>query len=691
MARIFRNIDRIINLKIVLVALLLILASVPVLNLARYYLKVSLASKQELIQAKDTGIILLDKSGKPFFTFGEINRKKIVGLNEISPYVQEALLTSEDKEFYDHPGFSLRGIARSALLDIKHRELLYGGSTITQQLVKNTLLNNNKSIRRKVEEIIIAWKLERKFSKQDIMEMYLNTVYFGENSYGIEQAANTFFGKSAKQLDLTESSFLIALLKSPSALSPLSNERETVFARQEQILQQMADRKVITEAQRKEATNKKFALQLHPSPLNKVAPHFALMVKDELEKSLGPKKIKNSLWYVQTTLDSGLQEQTERQLKEHVGKLRWQKVSNGAVVVLDARTGEVRALAGSADWHDPSNGKINMAIRPRQSGSAFKPIVYAAAFSDRVITPSTIIDDKRTIFTGGYEPKNYDRRYHGRVTARTALANSLNIPAVNVVNMLGPARIVEMAKLFGVSELSEYAAYNLSIALGTEQISLVDITNVYATMANGGVYHEPKIITGIRSKTGENKVISSKTYQAIDPRVAFMVSSILSDNKARARTFGTSLNVDRPAAVKTGTTQDYRDAWTVGYTPSLAVGVWIGNNDNSPMTKTPGALGAAPLWKLVMKNAYAGTPVEQFQQPYGVVAEKVCYGSGLLARSSNSGYEEYFLPGTEPTNYCAAPSPSPSPEPEQVQSEPEKEKKKDSPLAAKKQDRETNN
>lgn len=649
-----------------LVTMLIGLGVLLIIPLLTYlYFIFDLGSKEGIMNRKSEGVLLLDRNDKPFFSFYQAKNKKTIPLSTIPKSTQQAIVAIEDKDFYEHHGFSMRGIARSLLTDIKEERFAAGGSTITQQLVKNALLSPSKNLLRKYQEIILAIEIDRRFSKDDILEMYLNTVYFGEGAFGIEDASMTYFGKHAEDLTLGESALLAGILPAPSALSPLSGDRQQAFKRQDIVLKQMVQQGYITETQRQSAEQEQIAFNPQKADINVIAPHFALMVRDELIKQYGEQRVAQSGFKVKTTIDLDWQKYAEQAVANQVYNLRYNNTNNGAAVAMDPKTGEILALVGSKDWNDADNGKINMAVRPRQPGSSFKPIIYARALADNLITPATVLDDKPVTFPGGYKPKNYDGRYRGHVLARYALANSLNIPAVHVMEKVGVGNGIDEAAQLGIATLTEPSRYGLSLVLGAAEVPLIQMTDAYAVFANRGVRVSPTTILEIKDK--HDKTIFTYTpqpQQVLSPDVAFLISSILSDNKARAETFGNSLTISRPAAVKTGTTEDYRDALTIGYTPSLVVGVWVGNNDNTPMDSVAGSLGAAPIWRNLMQQFLAGSPVEQFNPPFGISKEMVCLDNGLKAEyATSSAYMEYFLGGTAPTQSCNLPSPTQIPTP----------------------------
>jgi membrane peptidoglycan carboxypeptidase len=435
----------------------------------------------------------------------------------------------------------------------------------------------------------------------------------------------------------------------------------------------------ITAAQEQTAENQEIVFHPSPEALNVTAPHFALWVKDELIQKYGEQTVAHSGFIVKTTIDLDGQNYAQQVVESQVTRLARDNVSNGAAVVIDPTNGEILAMVGSHDWNDEQNGKINMALSPRQPGSSFKPIVYAKAFEDRLATPATVVEDKAIEFPGGYKPHNYDQKFHGKILLRFALANSLNIPAVLVMQQLGVNNAVDFAQSLGITTLNDRSKYGLSLVLGAAEVPLLQMTEAYATFADQGMRNDPTGILEIQDKNGA--VIYTHTpspERELSSAVAFQISSILSDNKARAMEFGNSLTISRPAAVKTGTTEDYRDALTLGFTPQVAVGAWVGNNDRAPMDNIAGSLGAAPIWRQLMEYFLKGKPVISFSQPDGILKMDVCRENGLRAEvATSSAYPEFFLPGTTPKSSCITPTPelseTPTPTPEEKKDEEEKE------------------
>ncbi len=646
------------------VGILLFLILTPIVTYI--YFAQDISTKENIMNSNNTGVLLLDRTGKPFFSLYQAKERTFVPLSDIPQITQDAVISSEDKDFYKHPGFSVPGMVRSVFLDVQNRQLAYGGSTITQQLVKNALLTSRKNFLRKYQEIVLAAEIERRYTKKEILEMYLNSVYFGEGALGIDDAAHTYFGKASKDLTLAESALLTAILPAPSAFSPLSGDKEEAMTRQKRVLQKMEAQGYITKMQEQAA--EKQTIVFHPTKdptFNTTAPHFALMVQKQLLTMYSEEQLARSGFHVRTTLNLDWQKKAETAVTNQIRYLRYNKATNAGVVVEDPKTGEIEALVGSYDWNDPDFGKFNITTALRQPGSSFKPIIYAKAFGDEIITPGTILEDKEITFPDNYKPKNYDGKFRGPVLPRRALANSLNIPALLVMQKVGVPQGIDFAKTLGITSLQSpsQAHYGLSLVLGGAEVPLLQMTNTYAVFANGGEKVSITTIIDIQDKRGNIAyTYKPEIQQVVDPRVAFLISSILSDNSARAEEFGNALTINRPAAVKTGTTNDFRDALTIGYTPSLVIGVWVGNNDNSPMDNIAGSLGAAPIWRTLMQQYLMGTPLEHFNPPSGLDLLRICKEKGLKTHNAtSSAYFEYFLSGTQSRGYCdEAASPTPS-------------------------------
>lgn len=647
------------------------------------YFAGDLKDKKTITNRSKTGLTLMDKDGKTFFTFYQPKAVTYVPLSDIPDDVQEAVIASEDKNFYTNAGFSVTGMGRAFIRNLMAGRIVEGGSTISQELVKIALLNSSRNVLRKYQELVLATELNRRFSKKDILEMYLNSVYFGEGAFGIENAAQAYFGIPAKELTLSQASMLIGLLPAPSAYSPISGSETKALQRQRTVLQEMVEEKYITPEQEEAALAT--PLEYDPAPqtqTNTLAPWFALYVKDLLIKKYGEERVIREGFNVKTTLNSEWQEYAERAVKNRIASLSWNKAGNGAAVALDPTNGNILVMVGSHDWNDDKWGKANMTLIPRQPGSSFKPIIYADAFQEKIITPATMLQDN-PISYGDYKPLDYDKQFRGEVTARRALANSLNIPAVEVMDKVGVSNGIAQARKMGITTLKDNHNYGVSFVLGTAEIPLIEMTNAYGVFADQGIYHEPNAVLEIRNKYDEvvdtqtrdfwfyinpfnwfKTFTSNQAKSVLNNGAAFLISSILSDNRTRAEEFGGALTISRPAAVKTGTTEDYRDALTIGYTPSLVVGVWVGNNDNSPMDNVAGSLGAAPIWRNMMETFLLGTPVEQFIKPPDVVEALICPSNPFEKISTFSATKDFFIKGTEPSQDCAdelTPSPTQKP------------------------------
>lgn len=636
---------------LVLVALVVI----PVVTYA-YFVR-DISNRDRLMNRNNTGIVLLDKNGETIYSYGRVKHANGLKLADISDHAEKALIASEDAEFYKHKGYSTRGILAAIYANILNKDpTRYGGSTITQQLVKNNLLSAEKNFLRKYQELSMAIAVERHYTKDEILEMYLNSVYFGEGAFGIEDAAKVYYGKSASELNLAESSMLIGILPAPSSYSPISGDVQKAKTQQERVLNHMADDGIITDEESSKALSEALVFSERKDMAQDHAHHFTMMVMEELKKRYGEERVTRSGFEVTTSLDLGWQKTAEKNVADRVRELSAQGATNASLVAIDPRNGEIRALVGSANWGDPTNGKVNMALSPRQPGSSFKPIYYAEAIDKKVINAATILKDEPITFKDNYRPENYDFKYRGDIAVRKALALSLNIPAIEVMQKLGVEEAAAAAQRFGLAEVNEPDKYGLPLALGVAEVKLLDMTNAYATLANAGEQFQPTTIVSIKNKF-DKTVFKHKPVakRVTSQEAAYITSSILSDNHARAPTFGSSLNIsNKTVAVKTGTTNDNKDAWTIGYTPSLSVGVWLGDNDSRAMSGVAGASGAGPIWKKSISAFLSNSPSENFSQPRGIVKLRVCRGDGLLATGKGGDtYEEYFIKdGGEPKGRC---------------------------------------
>ncbi|MCS6849171.1 MAG: PBP1A family penicillin-binding protein [Anaerolineae bacterium] len=585
-------------------------------------------------------------------------RRTRVPLSQISPYLIQATLATEDPNFYRYAqgvGFDPIAIVRALYYAITEREFVSGGSTITQQVARNLLLSpaerSARTLQRKIREIVLANELTRRYTRDQILEIYLNENYYGNQAYGVEAAAQLYFGKPARALNLAEASMLAGIPQSPVLWDPVTN-KQGVLRRQNDVLRLMAKAGYITpdqiyEAQR-EIESRTFTATL-PN-ISTIAPHFMQFVKQQLDAEYGAKGLYRDGLRVYTSLDPRMQVIAENAIRQQIAQLRDKNVTNGAAVVIEPKTGEILAMVGSADFNDPAiDGQVNVAIMLRQPGSAVKPFTYLAAL-ERGRTPATLYWDRPVTFTNEYgqvyAPRNYDGKFHGPMLMREALARSMNIPAVETLDFVTVPGFLEMAQRVGLN-FPPNPAYGLAITLGGAEARLLDLTAAYAVLANGGVRLPPIAITRVESADGRllRDYRQTQGQQVVRPEHAWLITSMLSDNAARAKTFGLNspLRLSRPAAAKTGTTNDFRDNLTVGYTPDLVVGVWVGNSDNSPMRGVSGITGAAPIWKQIMEEALAGKPATDFTPPPGVVAVEICeYGGHVPSPNCPRRRIEYF-------------------------------------------------
>lgn len=602
-----------------------------------------ISDPERLMNRNNTGVQFVDRNEQVFFSTGSNKALKRLTLEQISDHTEKALISAEDKDFYEHEGFSIKGILGAVFNNITGAA--GGGSTLTQQLVKNTLLSSEQSFLRKYQELFMAIAVEQQYTKAEILDMYLNSVHYGEGAFGIDEAARVYFNKSANDLTLAESSMLIGVLPAPSIYSPINGDPKLAKQRQTYVLKRMVEDGTITDAERDAA----LAQQLTYAEVKPVeyphAAHFTEMVLEELYDKYGEERVKRSGFRIETTLDLNWQKKAEQIVKDQIAISSAGGGRNAALVAIDPKTGSVRSLVGSVDYNEPTFGKVNMATTARQPGSSMKPIYYTEAINQKLITAATIMDDKAKDY-GGYKPNNYDFRFRGKITVRNALAQSLNIPAIDVMQKLGVDEAVKKAREMGLSTISDDTDYGLSLALGAAEVKPLEMTNAYAAFADGGRQHEAHLIDKIENKYGETIFRhDSKSKRVQSSEASFIISDILSDNTARAPTFGSRLNVPgRDVAVKTGSTDDNRDAWTIGFTPSIAVGVWVGNNENEVMTSGGSAM-AGPIWRQSITAFLEGVPAETFVQPGTVARSSACTATG-------GSYEEYFMPGTTPPQTC---------------------------------------
>ncbi len=637
-------------------------------------------------QASKPTTKIFDRNGRLLYEVMDphAGRHSPVPLDHIPLALRQATIATEDRGFYHNPGVDVRGIVRAVIINLQGGEVIAGGSTITQQLARNLLLSpqerGRRTLLRKLRETVLAYRLALSYSKDEILALYLNETYYGNMAYGVEAAARAYFGKSVSDLDLAECAMLAGLPQAPALYDPLV-EPEAARKRQAVVLDLMVKAGFITAEQAKLAKEEKLHFAATRFPIR--APHFVMHVHRVLRDRFGLEMLQQGGLRVYTTLDLDMQNAAERIVRRQLtllnerkegspgvyGARRTLNIRNGALVALDPRSGEILAMLGSPDYFDPRiDGAVNVALATRQPGSSIKPITYALAFS-RDYTPATMVLDVRTSFLTRqgepYVPYNYDRLFRGPVLLREALASSLNLVAVRVLDHVGLKDMIDFARKLGIETFDDSERFGLALTLGGGEVRLLELTAAYAAFANGGRRVEPVAISRVEDAQG--RVLMQRGQdahaadaevsgsQVMDPRVAYLITHILSDDTARMSGFGLDsvLNLTRPAAVKTGTTTDWRDNWTIGYTPELAVGVWVGNADNEPMGHVSGITGAAPIWHNFMEEALKGKPVQNFVEPPGLTRVEVCALSGLLPTANCPHRKtELFIAGSEPQVYC---------------------------------------
>ena len=565
-------------------------------------------------------------------------RRTTVTLDQIAPDLLDATIATEDRFFYVNVGVDPIAIVRAVYYNVSEGEVVSGASTITQQLARNVLLTpeerTEQSMTRKIREAVLAVEISRRYTKQQILEIYLNQIYYGNLAYGIEAASQTYFGKSAANLTLPEAALLAGLPQSPATHDPYVNP-DGAKRRQEDVLRLMVEAGHINPAQAEAAR----LTDLHLRELGAAfeAPHFVTYVRQELEKVVPPEYIYQAGMKVYTTLNPRLQAIAEEEVRKQVDALSGRNVTNGALVAMDTETGEVLAMVGSKDFrNDAIDGQVNMAISPRQPGSTMKPLTYLAAFEQLNYTPSTLLMDVPVEYPDGaggvYKPRNYDDKFHGPVSLRRALANSFNIPPIKTLEATGIDALKEIAVRLGVTTLTQ-DYYGLSLTLGSGEIPLIEMAGAYQTIANGGTLTPPTAILRLEDSVGREILpYRPQPRQVLRREHAYLMTHMLADNEARAESFGPSsyLRLSRPAAAKTGTTNDFRDNWTIGYTPDIVTGVWVGNTDRSPMVDVSGLTGAGPIWQNFMERAHEGLPVRDFTRPETIIELEVCADSGTV-------------------------------------------------------------
>jgi membrane peptidoglycan carboxypeptidase len=591
------------------------------------YYSYKVPGKEEIRQAAHgTTTKIYDRTGEVvlYDLSGDYN-KTWVPLDQIPEHVRWALISIEDDQFYSHRGFDIPALVKVFLHEAFGIGPQRGGSTITQQLVKNTLLTSERSYWRKIKELIISYHMEKKFNKDEILEMYFNAVPYGSTAYGIEAAAHTYFGKSAEELDLAEGATLAAMLKATTYYSPYGSHTDELLARKDFVLSQMVRLGYVSEEAASAAKEKELEFNKLSSSIK--APHYVLYIKELLAEEYGEELVEKGGLKVISSLDWEKQQIAEEAITAGVERNEVNYAAhNAALVSIDARTGEILAMVGSRDYfNEEYDGAVNVTMRPRQPGSSFKPIVFASSFIEG-LSPDTILFDALTKFKtdveGEYIPHNYDGEFHGPVSIRKALQGSLNVPAVKAIYLAGVDSVIDLAEDMGYSTLGDRSRFGLSLVLGGGEVKLTDHVKAFGVLAQEGVIHEPVYILKVEDIDGkvleEFKPDEAKGEKVMDPEIAKMVNSVLSDDSARAYVFGLGSYLTLPGravAAKTGTTNDYRDGWTIGYTPSIVTGVWVGNNDNSAMKgSAAGGNVAAPIWNEYMRRSLEGSDVEGFSE-----------------------------------------------------------------------------
>ena len=605
---------------------------------------------------------ILDRNGQELYKIYKDENRSLVKIDELPSYLIDATVSIEDKDFWNHVGFSPTGIIRAIYHNwLATSDKFQGGSTITQQLIKNTLLTPEKTIKRKVRELILSVWVERIFSKKEILEMYLNEVSYGGTAYGIQEAAQQYFGKNAVSLSLSEAALLAGLPAAPTAYSPFGINQEKAKERQADVLRRMTEDKNISAETAGETLKQE--IKLSQNSTNIKAPHFVMYVRDWLALKFGEDMVNNGGLKVTTTLDLNLQEFVQKTVTDEISNLKKLRVTNGAALVTDPKSGEILSLVGSQNYFDfQHDGQVNVVFRPRQPGSSIKPVMYAAAFQ-KGFTPASVILDAPISFPNPgskpYSPVNYDGKFHGNVPIRTALASSYNVPAVKVLSTIGVNSMIDQGEAMGIKTWGDRKRFGLSLTLGGGEITMADMAEAYGTIANYGNHVPLNPILKVENSQGKVLFQSFPGIpdRAIPAGVAFQLIDILSDPIARAPAFGTRsvLNIPKhQIAVKTGTTNSLRDNWTFGFTTDFVVSAWVGNNDNSPMSYiASGITGASPIWSKIFQGILSQrqTPFT-FPQPQDLVTVKICTLTGQLACEGCPTRDEFFIPGTEPKSAC---------------------------------------
>jgi 1A family penicillin-binding protein len=628
------------------------------------YFAFTLPSPDEIVRKEGFSSKIYDRNGEVLYDIFLDAKRTPVEMEDIPEFLKNATIAIEDKNFYKHEGIDpvgmLRGVSR-----VFTRGRAQGGSTLTQQLVKNVLLSPERTIFRKIKEFILTVQIERKFSKDEILKMYMNEVPYGGTAIGVQAASEMYFGKKVNDLDLVESAILAGLPQRPSFYSPYSSDKNAYVDRATQVLRRMREDGYINSEQEEEAVSLLPDVIFQERDAGFKAPHFVQYVQKILESKYGEEILIQGGLRVTTTLDLDLQEKAQKIVSEEIAKVENLNITNGASVVIDPQTGEILAMVGSKNFSDPNyDGQVNVTMALRQPGSAIKPITYAAALK-KGYTASTLLMDVPTEFPAGpgqplYKPVNYDGKYRGPIQVRYALGNSINVPAVKILAMVGIREVLDLAYEMGIESLEPtretLSRVGLSVTLGGGEVRLIELTNAFAAFANEGYAVEPVAILKVEDANGKllEEVKPEKKKRVLTEEQAFIIADILSDNGAREMVFGSNSLLNFPGrkvAVKTGTTNDRKDNWTVGGTPQVVVGVWVGNNDNSSMTNVAsGVTGASPIWRRILLTSLEGKSDTGFKEPAGIVVKEVDRISGYEAHDGFPSRMEFFVKGTEPGN-----------------------------------------
>lgn len=624
-----------------------------------YQFLTSLPSPQ-LLNHRDLEVTtkLFDRKGTLLYEVYADKNRTPIPLADIPQVLKYATIAIEDKDFYRHQGFSIRAILRSAR-EIAINNRIQGGSTITQQLIKSALLIPEIKLSRKIKEILLAYWAERLFSKSQILEMYLNQVPYGGTAWGVEAASQTYFGKTVKNVTLAEAALLAGLPAAPTEYSPFGSHPEKAFIRQADVLRRMVEDRYISKKDAEDA----LAQTIHfiPPRIGIRAPHFIMYVRDILEKRYGARMVERGGLRVTTSLDATVQERVEEIVGSHIDNLQSLRVGNGAALVTNPKTGEILAMVGSKNYFNlAEEGNVNVTTSLRQPGSAIKVVNYAAALENG-FTAASVLDDTPIVYrlagSPPYAPVNYDGKFHGPTPLRYALGNSYNIPAVKVLAKIGVGTMIDKGRRMGISSWVDESRYGLSLTLGGGEVTMIEMAQVFGTLANTGSRVDLMPILEVSDYTGTamDSFRRKQSVDAVKPEIAWILSNILSDNAARTAAFGPNSSLVIPGktvSVKTGTSNDKRDNWTIGYTPSTLAAVWVGNNDNTPMDPylTSGVTGAAPIWHDIMVEILKNKPDEVAPKPDGIVTIP-CYFGRL----------EYFVRGSEPVSSRCASIPTPMP------------------------------